>query len=354
MAFFQIDFLNNIPGGAPAVFLVLLVALTIIFHVALAIIVKIISMATKKTKNTLDDRVLNRVSGYLPIFAFLTALAISLNSVYPEFQLGELTEWDVYLIMLVGVFAFALSSIIDIILVWYGQEIQTTRHRLSEKETFPFVRNVVKALIFAVFLTFALQLAGIETTALITGLGIGGIAVALALQDTLTNFFAGVHLLIDKPFREGDYIKLENGMEGHVRRIGWRTTKMRTWRNNDIYLPNSKIANATFENFSPTKKIYSELYSLGVGVNEDIDKVEKIILNVLRSIAKKHELMVEGSEWARFDSFGEFSSDFKYGYQVKGYTNRFTVLKDVQRELFYTLKKKKVDVPYPTRVVLRK
>jgi small-conductance mechanosensitive channel len=297
---------------------------------------------------------LKKISGYLPVFALLTALALSLNSVYPDFQLGSLSEWDIYLIMLVGVLAFALSSIIDIVLVWYGQEIQTTRHKLTERETFPFVRNVVKVLIFAVFLTFALQLAGVETTALITGLGVGGIAVALALQDTLSNFFGGVHLLIDKPFREGDYIKLENGMEGHVRRIGWRTTKLKTWRNNDIYIPNSKLANATLENFSPAKKAYSECYNLGVGCNEDIDNIEKIILNVLKKASKSSDFVIEGTEWARFDSYGDFTLDFKYGYQVKGYLNRFAALKDIQRELFYTLKKKKVDVPYPTKVVLRK
>jgi len=354
MSLIAIDFLNNIPGGAPAVFLVLLVALSIIFHLAMVVIVKLISMAAQRTKNNLDDRILSRVSGYLPVFALLTALAISLNSVYPEFQLGSLTEWDVYLIMLVGALAFVLSSVIDIVLVWYGQEIQATKYKLSEKETFPFVRNVVKVLIFAIFLTFVLQLAGVETTALITGLGIGGIAVALALQDTLSNFFGGVHLLIDKPFREGDYIRLENGMEGYVRRIGWRTTKLKTWRNNDIFIPNSKLANATLENFSPSKKPYSECYKLGIGCNEDIDKVEKTILDVLGRVSKSNELLIQGTEWARFDSYGDFTLDFKYGYDVKGYTNRFSVLKAVQRELFYTLKKNKIEVPYPTRVVLRK
>jgi MscS family membrane protein len=143
-------------------------------------------------------------------------------------------------------------------------------------------------------------------------------------------------------------------MEGHVRRIGWRTTKLKTWKNNDIFIPNSKLANATLENFAPAKRMYTELYTIGVGVDEDIDKVEKIILNVLKSVAKKNDLMDKSGIWVRFDSFGDFTLDFKYGYDVKGYTNRFKVLKDVQRELFYTLKKKKVDVPYPTKVILRK
>lgn len=354
MAIPYVDSLNSLPGGPAAAFLIILVSLTVVFHIALAIIVRIFSVAVKRTGTTLDDRILKRISGYLPVFALLTALAIALNSVYPDFRLGSLTEWDVYLIMLLGILAVLLSSIIDIVLVWYGQEIQSTRHKLTEKETFPFVRNVVKVLIYAVFLVFVLQRAGFDTTALITGLGVGGLAVALALQDTLSNFFAGVHLLIDKPFREGDYIKMENGMEGWVRRIGWRTTKMMTWKNNMIFIPNSKLANAILENFSPTKRSFAVYYTLGVGCSEDIDEVEKTILDVLKKVTKKNEVMVPESQWARFDSFGDFSLDFKYGYQVKGYTNRFAVLKEVQRELFYTFKKKKIEVPFPTRVVLKK
>jgi small-conductance mechanosensitive channel len=353
MAFLQFDFLNNLPGGPAAVFILLLIVLTIILHVAFVILVKLFSIAVKKTKTSLDDRILKKISGYLPLVALLTALALSLNSVYPEFTLGNLTEWDVYLILLLGVMAVALSSILDIVLIWYGQEIRPSRRKLSEKEIFPFVRNVIKVLIYLVFLVFVLQKAGVETTALITGLGIGGLAVALALQDTLSNFFSGIHLLIDKPFREGDYVKMENDMEGWVRRIGWRTTKIRTWAENEIFVPNSKLANAILQNYS-TREKSGLYYTIGVDYKEDVDVVEKTIQSVLTKVSKKNENMLEDSGWTRFAGFGDFSLNFKFGYQVKGYTNRFKVLKDVQRELFYTFKKKKIEIPYPVSVVYRK
>jgi small-conductance mechanosensitive channel len=349
-----ISFINDVPGGPPALFLIILIVLTIVFHVALALLVRILSLLVKKTKTTLDDRILKKVSSYFPIAAMLSALAIALNSVYPEFQLGSFTEWDVYLILILGLLAVVLSSIIDIVLVWYGQEIRPSKQKLSEKETFPFVRNVIKVLIYSVFMIFVLQRAGFDTTALLTGLGVGGLAVALALQDTLSNFFAGLHLLIDKPFREGDYIKLENGMEGWIRRIGWRTTKMMTWKNNSIFIPNTKLGNAILENYSPQKRSYGVYYTLGVDYKEDIDAVEQTIQDVLKKVSKKNDLMVPESQWTRFDSFGDYSLNFKFGYMVKGYTNRFSVLKGVQRELFYTFKKKKISIPYPVKVVYNK
>lgn len=344
----------GIPGGEFAVFAVMFIALTIIFRLALAVLLKIISHLVGKTKTTLDDRVLDAVDDYLLPAAFLTALYISLELIYPELTLGQFSEFEVYVMLIVSVAGLAVSEVIDVFLVWYGIEIQPRKRKVSKKNVFPFVRNVVKILILVVIAIFILQRMGVDTTAIITGLGVGGLAVALALQDTLSNFFGGVHLLVDKPFREMDYIRVDDSYEGTIERVGWRTTKMTTLGRNEIVIPNSKLSNSVIENFSSPKENCGVYYTIGVDYKEDIEKVEKILKKSLEKIEKKNENMVPGTVWLRFDSFGDFSLNFKFGYMVRGYTNKYGVWRDVAHEIFYAFKKNKISIPFPVMSIIQR
>jgi small-conductance mechanosensitive channel len=252
---------------------------------------------------------------------------------------------------MIAIAGLLLSSLANQFLLWYGIEIRPRKKGVREEEVFPFVRNVVRIVIVVLFAVFVLQRLGFDTTAIITGLGIGGLAVALALQDTLANFFGGVHILVDKPFREDDYIKLESGIEGTVVQIGWRTTRLITPAQNEIIVPNSKLSGAILENFSSPRDLSGVHYTIGVDYKEDIDSVEMLITDVLKKVGKKNPLMEESSIWVRFDSFGEYSLNFKFGYNVKGYINRWAVLKEINRELFYAFRKSNINIPFPVRVI---
>lgn len=344
--------LAALPGGQAAAFVVILLLLALAFQLVLSVFLRVMKFLVRNTKTTLDDRILKAVRKYLPAIAILTSLYISLEAVYPDMLVFEnYTELDVYIIAMIGICGLLLASLADQILLWYGLEIRPRKKAVKEREVFPFVRNVIKIAIVAVFVVFILQRLGFDTTAIITGLGIGGLAVALALQDTLANFFAGVHILVDKPFKEDDFIKLESGLEGTVMQIGWRTTRLTTLAQNEVVVPNSKLAGSVLENYSTPLDNSGVYYTIGVDYKEDIDSVEGIITDCLKAVAKRNELMAEEGIWVRFDSFGDFSLNFKFGYMVRGYTNRFGVLKDVNRELFYAFKKNGINIPFPVRVV---
>ncbi|MEW6748639.1 MAG: mechanosensitive ion channel family protein [Candidatus Micrarchaeota archaeon] len=346
------EMLAELPGGLPVVFLAMFGILAFIFDVILSVLLKIAKMIVSRTSFTLDDRLLKAIGGFVLPFSILTALWLSFESTYPETIIVEgYTTLDLYVISLIALAGFLLSSIADTVLVWYGVELQPDKRKVKEKEVFPFVRNVVKVAIILIFLVFVLHRLGFETGALITGLGVGGLAVALALQDTLSNFFAGVHILIDKPFKEEDFIKLETGIEGTVKQIGWRTTRLVTPAMNEVIVPNSKLSTSILENYNSPNFLSGVFYVIGVDYKEDIDHVENIINDVLKKTAKSTDLMEEESVWVRFDKFGDFSLDFKFGYRVKGYINRFDVLKQVNRELFYAFKKEGISIPFPVRVV---
>ncbi len=347
-----LEILTSLPGGSITAFVILLVILAVAFDILLTIFLKFLKFLVSKTETTLDDRILKTLSAYLPTVASITSLWISLETFYPDLIiLGKLHESDLYIVVMLGVCGLLLSSIANQVLLWYGLEIRPRKKDVKDEEVFPFVRNVVRIAIIVVFAVFVLQRIGFDTTAIITGLGIGGLAVALALQDTLSNFFAGVHILIDKPFREDDYIKTDSSIEGTVSKIGWRTTRLVNLAQNEVILPNSKLINSTIENFSSPHNSSGVIYEVGVDYKEDIDNVEKLVSDALHTVAKRQPLMDEKGIFVRFDSFGEYSLNFKFGYNLRGYVNRWIVLKEVNRELFYVFKKNNVNIPFPVRVL---
>ncbi len=350
--------LQSLPGGQLTSFMVVLFALALALDICLTLILKVLGLLVSRTKTSLDDRVLKAVGRYLPFISIATAVFVSFQLVYPGMAaVAGYGISDLYILAMLIIGGFLLSSVADAILVWYGIEIRPDKRKVREEHVFPFVRNVVKIAILLIFLVFLLQRTGFDTTAIVTGLGVGGIAVALALQDTLSNFFAGVHILVDKPFREEDYIKVEPAagtpIEGIVKQIGWRTTRMLTPSMNEVVVPNAKLAGSTLENLSVPNESTGVFYTIGVDCREDVDRVGEIISRALHEAARKARCMDAQSIWVRFDSFGDYSLNFKFGYIVKGYVNRFDALKEVNRSLFYSFKKEGISVPFPAMVVYK-
>jgi len=119
---------------------------------------------------------------------------------------------------------------------------------------------------------------GIEITPILPALGVGGLAVALALQDTLSNLFAGIHLLADKPIRVGDYVKLADTVEGHVEDIGWRSTRVRMLQNVVVTIPNKRVAESIITNYDMPEPRLALLIRVGVDYGADPDLVERLLV----------------------------------------------------------------------------
>ncbi|MEK6845382.1 MAG: mechanosensitive ion channel domain-containing protein, partial [Nanoarchaeota archaeon] len=138
-------------------------------------------------------------------------------------------------------------------------------------------QNIARIVIFIIGILVILNSLGISITPLLATLGVGGLAVALALQDTLANFFAGFHIIVNRQIKIGDYIKIENGDEGYVADINWRTTKVRLLSNNMVLVPNTKLTQSVITNYYlPDKKIVFTL-AFGVHYQSDLEKVEKAL-----------------------------------------------------------------------------
>jgi len=169
--------------------------------------------------------------------------------------------------------------------------------------------NITKLVIYLIGLLVILETLGISIAPILTALGVGGIAVALALQNTLANLFAGLHILLSKQVNPGDYIKLNTGEEGYITDITWKNTTIRTTANNMIIVPNATLASAIVTDFYLPEKDVAVSVHVGVSYASDLDKVEKTSLAVAEEIMG--ELGPAGFEPAvRFQSFGDFSINF--------------------------------------------
>src|SRR4029079_4930090 len=141
------------------------------------------------------------------------------------------------------------------------------------------VRAAVRGTILRIGALVMLDSLGVQITPLLTALGVGGLAVALALQDTLSNLFAGVHLLADRPIRVGDYVKIAESIEGYVVDVGWRSTRVRTLGNNVVIVPNKRVAESIIVNYDMPERRMSLGVAVSVAYGSDPERVEAVVVD---------------------------------------------------------------------------
>lgn len=193
---------------------------------------------------------------------------------------------------------------------------------------------------------------GIPIGPVLTGFGIGGLAVALALQDTLANFFSGVHILLSRQIRPGDYIRLDSGEEGYVVDITWRNTVIRELPNNLIIVPNSRISKAIIKNYYFPEKELSITIPVGVSYDSDLDKVEKVVIEVAKDVMVNVTGGVpEFEPVVRFHTLADFSINFNVILRVREFLDQYYVRHEFIKRLIARFREEGIVIPYPVRLI---
>jgi small-conductance mechanosensitive channel len=190
-------------------------------------------------------------------------------------------------------------------------------------------------------------------TPILTALGVGGLAVALALQDTLSNLFSGFYVAVARQVRLGDYIKLNTGEEGYVTDIGWRSTTMRALANNYILVPNSKLAQAVVTNFHLPEKRMGTSVQVVVGYDSDPDRIEAMLLELVqKAVLEVPGMLAEPAPSVAFDpGFLDSGLGYSVNYQVAEFGVQFGVRNELRRRILRKFREEKVEIPFPTRTV---
>jgi small-conductance mechanosensitive channel len=213
--------------------------------------------------------------------------------------------------------------------------------------------GIIKGTIYLVGFLVMLAKLGISIAPLLTALGVGGLAVALALQDTLANVFAGIHILVEKSIRVGDFIKLETGQEGYIDDITWRTTRVRMLPNNIVVIPNSKLAQSVVTNYYLPEKRMSLLIAISVSYSSDPEQVERILIEEARNaVGQVPGLLGDPEPFVRFiPGFGESSLDFTLICQVKEFVDQYLAQHELRKRIFKRFKAEGIEIPFPHRTV---
>ncbi len=212
-------------------------------------------------------------------------------------------------------------------------------------------QTVARAVVFITGLLVLLGALGIQITPILTALGVGGLAVALALQDTLSNLFAGVHLLADKPIRVGDYVKVADNVEGHVVDIGWRSTRVRMLQNMVVTIPNKRVAESIITNYDMPESRLALPIRVAVDYGADPDLVEQILIEeTTRAQSEIPGLLAEPQPSARLiPGFGEFSLDFTLVCHVESFTDQFLVQHELRKRFLRRLLAEGIRIPVQVR-----
>ncbi len=212
---------------------------------------------------------------------------------------------------------------------------------------------VIKAVVYGVGFLVMLNFVGISVTPIITALGVGGLAMALALQDTLSNLFAGIHILAEHTIRVGDYIRIETGQEGFVVDIGWRTARIRTPQNNLVIMPNSKLSQSVVTNYHLPDRTIAVPMTFGVSYDTDPETVERILIDeALKATAEVPGLLNDPKPHVRFlPGLGPSSLDFTLLCFVRDYADQQPVQHALNKRILKRFTQEGIEVPFPTRTV---
>lgn len=213
--------------------------------------------------------------------------------------------------------------------------------------------NIARIAVFAIGLLVLLQSLGISITPILTALGVGGLAVALALQGTLSNLFAGVQVVASDAVQPGDFIRLDTGEDGYVVDVNWRNTTVRQLPGNLVVIPNAKIADAVLTNFHQPAADMAVLVQVGVSYDSDLEQVERATIEVGREVMAEVEGgMPDHDPFIRYHTFADSSINFTVILRAAEYTDQFLVKHEFIKRLHTRYQAEGITIPFPMRTIV--
>ncbi|MBM9579653.1 mechanosensitive ion channel [Leptospira sp. 201903070] len=213
------------------------------------------------------------------------------------------------------------------------------------------ISNVIRITLFAIGVILILQSLGISVAPILGALGVGGLAVALGLQPTLSNLFSGLSILMGKQLKKGDYVRLQgDGLEGYVQDITWRTTTIRRFNNSTIIVPNSVMSSSVFTNFDLPSKELSIAIEAGVAYQSDLEKVESIAVEIANEVLKQFYKNAPVKEVSfSYQRFGESSVDFKVILPSLEFTDQFAIKHEYIKRIHSRFQKEGVELRFQVK-----
>lgn len=317
--------------------------LLIVFKIFHSIILNRLAKFARRTKTDLDETFIEILRKLRPPFYAFLAFFIALRSII----IPPVADKVLLAILLIWVGYQAVISLG--VLVDYAVDKRSKKEDDSgTKSALTLIGKIAKGVLWVIAVLFVFSNLGVNVTSLMAGLGIGGVAVALALQNVLSDLFSSFSIYFDKPFVPGDFIVVGDDM-GVVEYVGIKTTRLRALRGEEIVISNQELTSARVHNF---KKLSERRIVFSFGVTYDTsDKSLRKIPEIVKDIVESVDLAK--FDRAHFHNFGDSSLDFEVVYYIKSsdYNDYMNVQQEINLKLKEALEKIKVDMAFPTRTI---
>lgn len=296
-----------------------------------------------KTKNKFDDMIFEHTKK--PLFYLVIAYGIKVALL--NLEINVVIDKIINSVMAV-VFLYAILRGIDIAIeTWAITFSKKTKTKIDDV-LLPLFHKVTKVLFLIIGLLWVLRIWHIDITPYLAGVGISGIVLGLALQDSLKNVFGGVSLLLDKTYEVGDKIRLESGEVGTIHDIGLRSTKIITFDNEAIYVPNGYLANSRVMNYTRPDPSVRMHVLFGVEYGTDVEKVRKLVLPILKEMKG---VLKEPGPSVHFTEMGDFALKFKANFWVEKWNIAYDKKIEATEKIYNALNKAGIGIPFPTQTV---
>ncbi|MFT4343213.1 MAG: mechanosensitive ion channel family protein [Candidatus Woesearchaeota archaeon] len=324
---------------------IVLAVFFILSKFVVAILGRILLRLTSHTKTDIDSQIVKALKNPTSWVILLIGVKLFVLEIWMNYDFVITLERLINSAIIIIV-ALTIMKIINIIVdEWILQILKETDSHLDQQlvRLFSQIINVVG---YVIMILMILALWGIQIGPLLAGLGIGGLAVAFALQPTLANIFGGVSLILDKTFKVGDIVKLDSGESGTIFEIGIRSTRIKTWNNEILVVPNSVLVNSKIMNINqPNRTIRVEI-PFGVAYGSKIDEVKKVALGCLKKV---EHVLDDPAPMVMFNEMADSSLNFVLRYHVDDLSHKWPTHQIVIEKLYNTLNKKKINIPFPQR-----
>lgn len=300
----------------------------------------------------LDDHLVATAKG--PVTAYIILLGVYLAIKIPlELPLTIDTVVDrVFSVAAIWVGAYMINAVGTSGLTWLQDYLASTPAANTSSWALPLARRSLLLIVAVMAIMVSLDVLGINITPLIAGLGIGGLAVALAIQPTLSNLFAGTYVITEGVVNPGDYIDMEGGVSGYVVDVNWRSTRLRTWGNNLVIIPNSRFAETVITNYSKPDEHVNVYLTCGVAFESDLGRVEQVGYEVMERVLAEHPGAIQDyGAYFGYNDFGESNIEFWLFVQAKDRLASFEVRTELIKRLHDRLAEEGITVNYPVRTL---
>jgi small-conductance mechanosensitive channel/CRP-like cAMP-binding protein len=279
----------------------------------------------------------------LPIVAGIVVIDIYFPELRdPEGKYGGV-PWKVALTALWISLAMAAVSVVSYLL---SPEMA---HRRGKAEMPALLRDLIRYGVFVFLAAVILRaLWGDKVTPIIGALGIGGVVLGLALQETLSNFFAGLALLAEKPFAHGDWVRIGDKPEGQVEHVTWRATKIRTRDSDYLILPNSAVAKEVIQNFRLPTLVHAIRIVVGTSYDDPPDKVKATLLSILEGVPA---VLKSPAPVVYLTSYADFAINYQVKCYIEDYASRPIIEDQIMTRIWYAFKRSGIEIPFPIRTV---